>query len=78
MENGSDVSKKLALVLILLTVFISAASTWLLVTSSVNPDVGESFNSAIIHLNIFRNRVNEPAQTDSNAGNARLFIAKGG
>jgi hypothetical protein len=76
MEKGSDVPKTLAFTLIILTVLISAASTWVLVTKSIGNEPLLSLNSAIVHLNIFKNNVREPALYDSNAGNARLFIAK--
>jgi hypothetical protein len=77
MEKG-DVPKALAFTLIILTVLISAASTWVLVTRSIDSKPLLSLNSAIVHLNIFRNNVHEPALSDSNAGNARIFIAKKG
>ena len=76
MEKESDVPKTLAFTLIILTVLVSAASTWVLVTKSIGNEPLPSLNSAILHLNIFKNNVHAPALSDSNAGNARIFIAK--
>jgi hypothetical protein len=76
MEEKSDISKSVALVLILLTVFISAASTWMLITHSMDSDSGPGLGDAIVHLSIFKSRVREPVQTDSNSGEVRLYVAK--
>lgn len=80
MEKKSDISKRLALVLILMTVLISATSTWVLINSSISSEHEESsFNKALIHLHILPAPVKEPVQTDSNSGDIRLYIAsKGG
>ena len=74
--TGQDISKTLAFVLIILTVMISATGTWVLITSSMGPEQGPSVNRALIHLYINRGQVVEPVQTDSNAGDVRLVIAK--
>jgi hypothetical protein len=80
MEKGSDISKTLALVLIILTVLISATSTWVLITKSMSSEPESSINKALVHLRILRGDVQEPLQTDTNSGDVRLFIAnsKGG
>jgi predicted acyltransferase len=78
MEKGSDVSKGLALVLIILTVLVSAVSTWVLITSSMESEIAPSNGFSLVHLNIFKSRAAEPTLMDANSGNARLVIAKGG
>lgn len=81
MEKGSDVSKTVAFVLIILTVLISATSTWVLITSSMSSEpVFPGFNDALVKLHILRGPVMEPLQSDTNAGDVRLYIAdtKGG
>ena len=76
MEEKRDISKSIALVLIVLTVLISATSTWVLITHSIDSETGPGFGSALIHLNIFKNRVIEPVQMDSNSGEVKLYISK--
>jgi hypothetical protein len=76
MEKGSDISKTLALVLILLTVLISATSTWVIVSKSMTSEPTSTFNKALIHLRILKGPVQEPVQTDTNSGDVRLHIAK--
>jgi hypothetical protein len=76
MEEKGDISKSVALVLIIIIVLISATSTWVLITHSMDSEDVPGFGSALIHLNIFKNRVVEPVQTDSNSGEVRLYISK--
>ncbi len=76
MEKKSDTSKVLAFVLIVLTVLISATSTWLLITSSMDSPVPSVFDKVLISLNIIKNRPAQNVQMDSNAGQATIFIAK--
>jgi hypothetical protein len=76
MEKRIDISKRLALVLIILTVLISAVSTWVLISSSIGPGEGSSVNDVLVRLNILKGPVREPVQTDSNTGDVTLFIAK--
>ncbi len=75
MSKESDISKTLAFVLIILTVMISAASTWVLVDRTMSSEPESSFNDALIRLHILRGQVEEPVQTDTNAGDVRLYIA---
>ena len=76
-KRSSDVSKTVALVLIILTVIISAASTWVLITKSMESEpVGGSLNSALVQLRILKASTPEPVASDTNAGDVKLFIAK--
>ncbi len=72
--------KTLALVLVILTVLISATSTWMLITNSMNSEPDSSFNKALVQLRIIKGQTVELPQTDSNAGDVKLYIAesKGG
>lgn len=76
MEKGTDISKTLALVLIILTVLISAVSTWVLITSSTSSEPGSPFNRALIHLSILKGSDRMPAQADANSGDVRLYISQ--
>lgn len=77
MEKKSDISKTIALILIILTVVISATSTWVLITNSMSSEPAyPAFNKALIHLNILEGEHYEPAQMDSNSGNVKLFVSK--
>ena len=76
MEKGSDISKSLALALILLTVLVSAASTWVLVTTSVGSDEPSGLNDALVMLHILKGHPKEPFQMDSNSGDVKLFISR--
>jgi hypothetical protein len=76
MEEKGDISRSVALVLIILTVLISATSTWVLITHSMESDKGSGLGDALVHLNIFKSRVREPVQTDTNSGQVSLYIAK--
>jgi len=76
MEKKRDISKRFALALIILTVLISATSTWVLVTHSMSAEPGPAVNKPLIHLFITRGEPLEPAQTDTNSGNVRLLIGK--
>jgi hypothetical protein len=76
MEKGSDVPKALAFTLIILTVLISAASTWVLVTKSMDSSPSFSLNMANVQLGILKGFYKEPLLKDSNEGNARIYIAK--
>jgi len=79
MKKESDVSKVLAFILIILTVMISATSTWVLITKSMSNEPQQSrFNKALIFLHILKGPVEEPTQTDSNSGDVSVFIAKNG
>ncbi|MFH1064359.1 MAG: hypothetical protein V1729_04725 [Candidatus Woesearchaeota archaeon] len=79
MKKESDVSKTLALVLIILTVMISATSTWVLITNSMSPQPEQSgLNKVMILLHIIKGPVNEPMQTDYNSGDVKLFISDNG
>jgi len=79
-EKGNDISKRLALILIVLTVIISAACTWVLISSTSESDSTQGAFGAIIHLNILKGKSVEPVLTDSNSGNVQLNIVnkKGG
>lgn len=79
-KKSDDVSKTIALVLIILTVIISATSTWVLITQSMSSESTDSgFNKALIHLRILRGEAPAHLQSDTNAGDVKLFIAdKGG
>ena len=79
-KKSDDVSKTITLVLIILTVIISATSTWVLITNSLGSEpAGSGFNNALIHLRILRGDAPAPLQSDTNAGDVKLFIAdKGG
>ncbi|MBW2964300.1 hypothetical protein KY363_02470 [Candidatus Woesearchaeota archaeon] len=76
MEKRTDISKALALVLIILTVLISAASTWVLITSSMSSEPGGSFNRALVHLSILKGPERLPAQADTNSGDVKLYISQ--
>ncbi|MBN1544103.1 hypothetical protein JW898_01420 [Candidatus Woesearchaeota archaeon] len=77
MEKGSDISKSLALVLIILTIFISAVSTWMLINKSVGSGSEEGgLNRALVQLHILKGPVYEPLQTDTNSGDVKLYIAR--
>jgi len=78
MEKGSDISKTLALVLVILTVIISATSTWVLITNSMDYDMPARFDAALLRLHILKGDVKVPMQTDANAGDVKIFIAKQG
>ncbi len=79
MKKESDVSKTIALVLIILTVMISATSTWVLITSSMSPEPQQSgLNKVMVFLHILKSPVSEPMQTDYNSGDVQLFIANDG
>jgi hypothetical protein len=77
MEKKSDITKTIALILIILTVVISATSTWVLINKSMSSEPEyPAFNRALIHLNILKGEPYEPVQTDTNSGNVKLFISK--
>ncbi|MFC1741515.1 hypothetical protein ACFL3V_03190 [Nanoarchaeota archaeon] len=77
MRKESDISKRVALVLIILTVVISAASTWVLITKSMDSNpVHDGFNKALVQLHILRGPVEDPFQSDTNSGDVKLYIAK--
>lgn len=80
MEKKSDISKGLALVLIILTVLISATSTWVIITKSISPEPESGFNKALISLHILKAPDSGSVATDTNSGDVRLYIAnsKGG
>jgi len=75
-EKESDMHKGVVITLIILTVLVSAVSTWMLITSSMDSQTPSSSNSVLVHLNIFKSRAIEPVLSDANGGNARLIIAK--
>ena len=77
MEKG-DVPKRLAMALVILTVLISGASTWVLITKSSYVEPFSGINDALVHLNIFKNRAQEQFTSDANSANVKLYISKGG
>ena len=79
MEKRSDVSKTVALVLIILTVLISTTSTWVLITSSMSSEpVFPGFNNALIKLHILNGPSTEPIQSDTNAGDWSRYYSNSG
>lgn len=79
MKKESEISKTIALVLIILTVMVSATSTWMIITSSMDPAQDQTgLGKVMVFLNILKGPVTEPVQTDQNTGDVQLFIAENG
>ncbi|MBW2968352.1 hypothetical protein KY362_07770 [Candidatus Woesearchaeota archaeon] len=80
MEKKKEISKTLAFALVVLTVLISAASTWIIIDKTLDsPGPHPTLSETLVRLHILRGPVVEPAQTDSNAGQVQLYISdKGG
>ena len=71
-----DMPKSIALVLVLLTVVISAATTWLVIDRSFSSEPLYSEGSGIIALNIRKGESLQPGLKDSNSADVKLNIVK--
>ena len=76
MRKENDISKTFAFVLIVLTVFISSVSTWVLINQTMGSEPVFGLDRSIVRLNILKTDLVEPVGVDTDMGQARLYISQ--